>query len=71
MGSANATYWNGCLISKAHKNSITAKHPKIGCFFVIARNGGNDMEIKINKEIRGYTESMFFGLNMRNSCFRR
>lgn len=30
------------------------------------------MEIKINKEIRGYTESMFFGLNARqclsNQC---
>lgn len=27
------------------------------------------MEIKINKEIRGYTESMFFGLNMRQFLF--
>lgn len=27
------------------------------------------MEIKINKEIRGYTESMFFGLNLRQFMF--
>ena len=30
------------------------------------------MEIKINKEIRNYTESMFFGLNARQCiCFPR
>lgn len=28
------------------------------------------MEIKINKEIRGYTESMFFGLNARQFISR-
>lgn len=27
------------------------------------------MEIKINKEIRGYTESIFFGLNLRQCIF--
>lgn len=27
------------------------------------------MEVKINREIRGYTESMFFGLSMRQSVF--
>ena len=27
------------------------------------------MEIKINKEIRNYTESMFFGLSLRQSIF--
>ena len=27
------------------------------------------MEIKINKEIRNYTESMFFGLNARQCIF--
>ena len=27
------------------------------------------MEIKINKEIRDYTESMFFGLSMRQLFF--
>ena len=27
------------------------------------------MEIKINKEIRDYTESMFFGLSLRQSVF--
>ncbi len=27
------------------------------------------MEVKINREIRDYTESMFFGLNMRQFIF--
>jgi hypothetical protein len=27
------------------------------------------MEVKINKEIRGYTESMFFGLSLRQCIF--
>ena len=27
------------------------------------------MEVKINREIRGYTESMFFGLSMRQFVF--
>ena len=27
------------------------------------------MEVKINKEIREYTESLFFGLNMRQCLF--
>jgi len=27
------------------------------------------MEIKINREIRGYTEAMFFGLSLRQSVF--
>ena len=31
--------------------------------------GGICLEIKINKEIRNYTESMFFGLSMRQSFF--
>ena len=30
---------------------------------------GADMEVKINKEIRNYTESMFFGLSMRQFLF--
>ncbi len=29
------------------------------------------MEVKINKEIRNYTESMFFGLSMRQFLFFR
>ena len=27
------------------------------------------MEVKINKEIRGYTEAMFFGLSLRQCAF--
>lgn len=28
------------------------------------------MEVKINREIRNYTEAMFFGLSMRQFFFR-
>lgn len=31
--------------------------------------GGRTLEVKINREIRDYTESMFFGLSMRQSVF--
>ena len=31
--------------------------------------GGISLEVKINKEIRNYTESMFFGLSMRQFFF--
>ena len=31
--------------------------------------GGKTLEVKINREIRDYTESMFFGLSMRQSVF--
>jgi hypothetical protein len=34
-----------------------------------AMSGGNTLEIKINREIRDYTEAMFFGLNMRQFAF--
>lgn len=32
-------------------------------------NQGNVMEIKINREIREYTENMFFGLSLRQCIF--
>lgn len=31
--------------------------------------GGRILEVKINREIRNYTESMFFGLSMRQFVF--
>jgi len=31
--------------------------------------GGDNLEIKINREIRDYTESMFFGLSLRQFIF--
>jgi len=31
--------------------------------------GGNNLEVKINREIRNYTESMFFGLSIRQFIF--
>ena len=31
--------------------------------------GGIFLEIKVNKEIRNYTESIFFGLSMRQFFF--
>ena len=30
---------------------------------------GKKMEVKINREIRNYTESMFFGLSLRQFVF--
>lgn len=30
---------------------------------------GGNMQLKINKEIKNYTESIFFGLTMRQFCF--
>jgi len=33
------------------------------------RKGGNNLEVKINREIRDYTESMFFGLSLRQFIF--
>ena len=35
----------------------------------MSERNGADMEVKINKEIRNYTESMFFGLSMRQFLF--
>lgn len=35
----------------------------------ITITGGIYMEVKINREIRNYTESMFFGLSMRQFVF--
>lgn len=35
----------------------------------MSEKGGVDMEVKINKEIRNYTESMFFGLSLRQFIF--
>jgi hypothetical protein len=32
-------------------------------------SGGIELEVKINREIRNYTESMFFGLSMRQFIF--
>ena len=39
--------------------------------FSYAQNqkGGVNLEIKINREIRNYTESMFFGLSMGQFVF--
>lgn len=41
---------------------------KGGDFFVQKRRC-NRLEVKINKEIRNYTESMFFGLSLRQFIF--
>ena len=47
------------------------KHSSNGECFFYAQNskGGIYLEIKINSEIRNYTESMFFGLSMRQFVF--
>lgn len=36
-------------------------------FFIFQK--GDNMEVKINKEIRSYTESIFLGLNLRQCIF--
>ena len=38
-------------------------------FYLKSVEGGIRIEVKINKEIRNYTESMFFGLSMRQFFF--
>ena len=46
--------------------------PKRSILFIATgevRKGCVNMEVKINKEIRNYRESMFFGLSMRSSFF--
>lgn len=35
----------------------------------LCSKGGAILEVKINKEIRNYTESMFFGLSLRQFVF--
>ena len=37
--------------------------------FLCQKGGVYELEVKINKEIRNYTESMFFGLSMRQFLF--
>lgn len=38
-------------------------------FVLLKFKEGNYLEVKINREIRNYTESMFFGLSMRQFVF--
>lgn len=33
--------------------------------FLCLKTGGIELEVKINREIRNYTENLFFGLSMR------
>ena len=37
--------------------------------FLCLKTGGIELEVKINREIRNYTENMFFGLSMRQFIF--
>lgn len=41
----------------------------VGAFFDEFYKGGLTLEVKINREIRNYTESMFFGLSLRQFIF--
>ncbi len=43
--------------------------PAKGQRFFIAEREVHFLEVKINREIRNYTESMFFGLSMRQFIF--
>ena len=40
-----------------------------GSFKRLCAGKGMKMEVKINREIRNYTESMFFGLSLRQFVF--
>ena len=41
----------------------------VGAFCLLKYKEGIYLEVKINQEIRNYTESMFFGLSMRQFVF--
>lgn len=47
-------------------NSIPSN--KYGCNYII-KKGGFILEVKVNKEIRNYTESIYFGLSLRQFIF--
>ena len=45
------------------------RHLTAGGVFFCPKGGAFHLEVKINKEIRNYTESMFFGLSLRQFIF--
>ena len=45
------------------------RHLTVGGDFLCPKGGALHLEVKINKEIRNYTESMFFGLSRRQFVF--
>ena len=45
------------------------RHLTAGGDFLCSKGGAFHLEVKINKEIRNYTESMFFGLSLRQFIF--
>lgn len=51
--------------STALQMSVSAKKN----FVTLPAGKGKKMEVKINREIRNYTESMFFGLSLRQFIF--
>jgi len=66
--------WIGCVLAKVRMNLIKNwicfewKHQSETVdVFLFARK--DIMEVKINQEIRNYTESMFFGLSLRQFIF--
>ena len=48
---------------------VTLTPSKRRAFFLSKTEGGILLEVKINREIRNYTESMFFGLSLRQFVF--
>lgn len=53
-------------LSSLHK-TLTPSERR--AFFLSETEGGILLEVKINREIRNYTESMFFGLSLRQFVF--
>ena len=51
------------------KNILFLSLRKGVAIFFITKTGGVYLEVKINREIRDYTESMFFGLSLRQFIF--
>ena len=48
---------------------LNVKKTQIYLFVDQLNQGGKNLEVKINREIRNYTESMFFGLSLRQFIF--
>ena len=53
--------------SDKHYSFSITENPEAHTVHVYPNEGGISLEVKINREIRNYTESMFFGLSIRRS----
>lgn len=58
-----------CRKRKIEKDNISTKTSQTPVALFFAQKEEPKIEVKINKEIRDYTESMFFGLSIRQFIF--